>query len=100
MLDTGSQRSYLGSIVADALRCRDDSLSHIKLDVKTFLSSEEKTFSEIMLEVHLDHIGRIDLTLLINPKFALKMNVSQLDEVIANILAGGSQLADSSMGLS
>ena len=86
--------SYFSDKLLKILQCSSDSLSTIDFEVKTFLNSETRQFSETMIEVHLPGVGQITMPLLIDRNFKLTSGLPGLGEAIANIVQLGYELAD------
>ena len=85
-LDSGSQRSYLSEKVCAVLACKDENVSIIQHDIKTFLGSQKKELKEIYVAVEIPN-----LKVLIDKEFHIQLNMPQY--VISNLACKGVPLA-------
>ena len=96
LLDSGGQRSYLSKDIVEYLK-GDLGFSSTKYEINTFLSSAEREFGECILKVSLPGYGKDHVHILAVSNFNVKLNVSQLDTAVHNIVKEGYHLAESSL---
>ena len=96
LLDSGSQRSYLSKDIVEYLK-GDLGFSSTKYEINMFLGSAEKEFGECILEVSLPGYGKDYVHILAASNFNVKLNVSQLDTAVHNIVKEGYHLAEPSL---
>ena len=96
LLDSGSQRSYLSKDIIEYLK-RDLGFSSTKYEINMFLGSAEREFGECILEVSLLGYGKDHVHILAASNFNVKLNVSQLDTAVHNIVKEGYNLAEPSL---
>ena len=96
LLDSGSQRSYLSKDIVEYLK-GDLGFSSTKYEINTFLGSAEREFGECILEVSIPGHGKDYVYILAAADFNIKLNVSQLDTAVHNILKEGYHLAEPSL---
>ena len=63
---SGSQRSYLSEKVCAVLACKDENVSIIQHDIKTFLGSQKKELKEISLAVKIPNLKPFNQKVLID----------------------------------
>ena len=85
LVDTGSQRSYFSGNVLEQIKCREDSLSTIKYDIKTFIGCESRELKETMLEIYLDSKAKTEMPILVDQQMKLEYEVSDLNLALKNI---------------
>ena len=96
LLDSGSQRSYLSKDIFEYLR-GDLGFSSTKHEINTFLGSVEREFGECILEVSIPGLDKDYVPVFAASDFNVKLNVSQLDTAVHNILREGYHLAEPSL---
>ena len=75
----------------------DLGFSSTKYEINTLLGSAEREFGECILEVSLPGYGKDYVHILATPNFNAKLNVSQLDTAVHNIVKEGYNLAEPSL---
>ena len=96
LLDFGSQRSYLSKDIVEYLK-GDLGFSSTKYEINMFLGSAERELGECILEVSLPGYGKGHIHILAASNFNVKLNVSQLDTAVHNIVKEGYHLAEPSL---
>ena len=96
LLDSGSQRSYLSKDVVEYLK-GDMGFSSTQYEINTFLGCARRKFSECLLEVTIPGLNRDYVHILAASDFNIKLNVSQLDTAIHNVIKEGYQIAEPSL---
>ena len=93
LLDSGSQRSYLSEKVCAVLACKDENVSIIQHNIKTFLGSQKKELKEIPVAVEIPNLKPFNQKVLIDKEFHIQLNMPQYVEVISNLACKGVPLA-------
>ena len=96
LLDFGSQRSYLSNDIVEYLK-GDLGFSSTKYEINTFFGSAEQEFGECILKVSLPGHGKDHVHILAASNFNVKLNVSQLDTAVHNIVKEGYHSAEPSL---
>ena len=86
---SGSQRSYLSEKVCAVLACKDENVSIIQHDIKTFLGSQKKELKEIYVAVEIPNLKPFNQKVLIDKEFHIQLNMHQYVEVISNLACKG-----------
>ena len=95
-LEVEYRRSYLAKDIVEHPKV-DLGFSSNMYKIYTFLGSEEREFGECILEVSISGHGKDYVHILVALDFNIKLNVSQLDTVVHNILKEGYHLAEPSL---
>ena len=93
LLDSGSQRSDLSEKVCAVLACKDENVSIIQHDIKTFLGSQKKELKEISVAVEIPNLKPFNQKVLTIKEFHIQLNMPQYVEVISNLACKGVPLA-------
>ena len=96
LLHSGSQRSYLSKDIVEYLKGAFG-FSTFKYEANTFLGSAGREFGECIVEVSIPGHGKDYVHILAASGFNIKLNVSQLDIAVYNIIKEGYYLAAPSL---
>ena len=93
LFDTGSQLSYLSSHALAQLGCKQELMSTVDFEVKTFLGSSRKRLKDVNLDVYVRPSRHYGTLLLGDDQFDISFNIKGYGQAVKNFKAIGTNLA-------